>query len=321
VRTLHAHMLNALHYASAHGVRARVCRSLLLAAVLVAGLAGALAGTASAASAAAAAPSAPASSRPEVVAPTTGVMLTAAQATASPQACVDYAYAAIEGHTIATATSAACKGLTRTQVNQAAGTAIRMTLTGGSKPVRRQEAVAAAVWVRALITGPPPAPASPPAVTSNSKPAAIGSQSIELGLGNISELAAQVSALLAWLATAASGGWILIRWLRAGGNPLRRTPTSAPPAVILGHVGGGLVGLVLWAAFMLSGWAALAWIALGLLAPVAGAGMGVLALGLPRPGRPRPSARRPRIPVFAIFGHGLFATVALLLVLMATIGA
>jgi hypothetical protein len=315
-------MLNALRHACANSARARVCRGLLLAVVLAAGLAGALAGTASAA---VAAPSAPASVQPEVVAPATGVTLTAAQANASPQACVAYAYAAIEGHKVATATSAACQGLTRSQVNQAAGTAIRMTLTSGAKSVRRQEAVAAAAWVRALITGPPPAPvSSPPAPTSGGRASASvasGSQSIELGLGNISELAAQVGALLAWLATAASGGWILLRWLRAGGNPLRKSPTAAPPAVILGHVGGGLLGLVLWAAFMLSGWAALAWVAVGLLAPVAGAGMGVLALGLPKPGRPGLSPRRPRIPVFTIFAHGLFATVALLLVLMATIGA
>src|ERR1700761_6505615 len=303
------------------GARTRVYRGLLLAFVLAASLAGALAGTAAAADAAVAAPSAPASSRPGAVAPATGVTLTAAQANASPQACAAYAYAAIKGHTVVTATPAACKGLTRAQVNQAAGTAIRMTLTSGSKAVRRQEAVAAAVWVRSLITGPPPAPPSPPAVAAGGKPAASASGPIELGLGDISERAAQVGALLAWLATAASGGWILLRWLRAGGNPLRRTPTSAPPAVILGHVGGGLLGLVLWAAFMLSGWAVFAWVALGVMAPVAGAGMGVLALGLPRPEHPRPSARRPRIPVFAIFAHGLFVTVALLLVLMATIGA
>jgi hypothetical protein len=91
--------------------------------------------------------------------------------------------------------------------------------------------------------------------------------------------------------------------------------------VILGHVGGGLVGLVLWAAFMLSAWVVLAWIALGLLAPVAGAGMAVLLLGLPGPGRPGLIARRPRIPVLTIVAHGLFAATALLLVLLATIGA
>jgi len=100
---------------------------------------------------------------------------------------------------------------------------------------------------------------------------------------------------------------------------------AAPPAVILGHAGAGALGLVLWALFMLSGWAALAWIALGMLAPVAGLGMGVLLLGLPSPvrssGGARSAGRRPRIPVLAIATHGLFAVTVLLLVLMATIGA
>ncbi len=101
--------------------------------------------------------------------------------------------------------------------------------------------------------------------------------------------------------------------------------TAAPPAVILGHAGAGALGLVLWASFMLSGWSPLAWIAVGMLAPVAGLGMGVLLLGLPRPVRPAIGRRRPghraRVPALAIAAHGLFAVTALLLTLMAAIGA
>ncbi len=96
--------------------------------------------------------------------------------------------------------------------------------------------------------------------------------------------------------------------------------TAAPPAVILGHVGGAALGLVLWACFMLSGWVALAWTALAILAPVSGLGMSVLLLGLPGPLRTR-AAGRGRIPALAIAAHGVFAVTALLLVLMATIGA
>jgi hypothetical protein len=47
----------------------------------------------------------------------------------------------------------------------------------------------------------------------------------------------------------------------------------------------------------------------------------VLVLWLPGPGRPGLTARRSRTPVLVIFAHGLFAATALLLVLMATIGA
>jgi hypothetical protein len=261
---------------------------------------------------------------------TGGVALAAAltpaagQARGSGQACTAYAYAAIEGHRVITTTPAACAGLTRAQVNQAVGAAIRMTLVSGAKSARRKQAGAAAAWVQALVTTPGPAAASPPATSSGGGPSSAvpaGSASGELRLGGVSELAAQVGALLAWLAAAASGGLVLARWLGAGGSPVRRSATAAPPAVILGHVGGGLLGLVLWAGFMLGGGAVLAWIALGLLAPVAGAGMAVLVLGLPGPGRPRLAARRSRTPVLVIFAHGLFAATALLLVLVATIGA
>jgi hypothetical protein len=91
--------------------------------------------------------------------------------------------------------------------------------------------------------------------------------------------------------------------------------------------------------------AALAWTALAILAPVAGLGMGVLLLGLPGLARPpirarairarairarairaravgaRVPGRRAQIPVLAIVAHGMFAVTALLLVLMASIGA
>jgi hypothetical protein len=250
--------------------------------------------------------------------------LAADQVDGSQQECTAYAHAAIEAHTVITATPPACEGLTSTQVNQAMGTAIRMTLGNGTKSARRKQAAAAAVWVQALITVPGPAPASPPATSPGDRPVTgvpSGSVSSEQRLGGVSEVGAQFGALLAWLATAASGGLVLARWLRAGGSPLRRAATAAPPTVILGHVGGGLLGLVLWAAFMLGGAAILAWIALGLLPLVAGAGMAVLVVGLPSPRRPGFTARRPRVPVLAIFAHGLFAATALLLVLMATIGA
>jgi hypothetical protein len=246
--------------------------------------------------------------------------------------CVAYAYAAIERHQVIAATPAACRGLSRAEVNQAAGIAIRMTVTSGAKADRRKQAVAAARWARAMITVTAPVP-GPVASAATLRPSADGpagssgssGPSGGLGLGGVSEFAAKLAALLAWLATAASGGFVLVRWLLAGGSPLRRTVTSAPPVVILGHVGAGALGLVLWVSFMLSGWVALAWTALAILAPVAGLGMGVLLLGLPGPVRPRIGTRgkgpRARIPVLAIVGHGMFAATALLLVLMATIGA
>jgi hypothetical protein len=290
---------------------ALLCGGLPLSAALAVGLAGT-------------APAADAAPRAAAVPPAAGATLTAAGSGGSLQACVAYAYTAIRQHKVVTATPPACRGLSPTQVNQAAATAIRMTETRGTKSAQRKQAGAAARWVWAMITSPAPASASPRASSAAVRPAA-GGPAGGLGLGGVSELAAKVGALLAWLATAASGGWVLARWLLAGGSPLRRTMTAAPPAVILGHAGAGALGLVLWTCFTLSGWPALAWIALGLLAPVAGLGMGVLLLGLPGPVRPdigvRSPGRRARVPVLAIAGHGLFAVTTLLLVLMAAIGA
>ena len=281
-----------------------LCGGVPLSAALAAGLAGSPAGPAPATG---------------IAPPFTAATLTAADARGSLQACVAYAYAAIERQQLITATPAACRGLSRAQVNQAAGTAIRMSLTSGTKSARRKQAGAAARWTRALITGPVPVRAPVPASAATVRPSAGGTAGA-LGLGSVSELAAKAGALLAWLAAAASGGWVLARWLAAGGSPLRRTMTAAPPAVILGHVGGAALGLVLWACFMLSGWVALAWTALAILAPVSGLGMSVLLLGLPGPLRTR-AAGRGRIPALAIAAHGVFAVTALLLVLMATIGA
>jgi hypothetical protein len=296
---------------------ALLCGGLPLSAALAAGLAGSPADAASAESAASVAPQA------------TAATLTAADAGGSLQACVEYAYTAIERHQVIAATPAACRGLSRAEVNQAASIAIRMTLTSGAKSARRKQAGAAARWAQAMITGPAPVRGPVASAAAVQTPPADGPVDA-LGLGGVGESAAKAGALLAWLAAAASGGLVLARWLLAGGSPLRRTTTAAPPVVILGHVGAGALGLVLWVSFMLSGWVALAWTALAILAPVSGLGMSVLLLGLPGPVRPliearvseaRAPGRRTRIPVLAIVGHGMFAVTALLLVLMATIGA
>ena len=268
--------------------------------------------------------------------------------------CASYAYQAIRSHTRITALPAACHGLSGSDVNDAASMAIRQAAGRGAKSVWRKQAAAAEPWVSVLITRPAPAlPAASalPGQDTAGSGVAAGSDNGVAGLGGVSVFAVRMAALLAWLAAAASGGYVLIRWLRAGGR-LRGQATGAesraPAAVIAGHVGFALLGLLLWAAFMITGWTALAWTATGLLGPVAGAGMGILVLGLPRAGRPSAAApavpadagaarggtatliapapvsdrpARSRVPVFVIAAHGLFATVVLLLVITATIGA
>jgi hypothetical protein len=51
--------------------------------------------------------------------------------------------------------------------------------------------------------------------------------------------------------------------------------------VIAGHFGLALGGLVIWAAYLVAGWAALAWTAVGVLLPVAGLGVATVSIGLP----------------------------------------
>ena len=265
-------------------------------------------------------------------------------------ACTGNAYQAIRAHERLAGAPAACRGLSVDQISVAASMAIRIASGSGSKSESRRRAAAAEVYVSALIPGPvppvPPVPAGPPGGGVSG-----GTTGSRLGF---SELIAQAAALLTWAATAASGGWVLAGWFRAGGSLTglrRRTDTTAPPAVTLGHVGLGLLGLVLWGLFMITGLAALAWVSVGVLALVAGLGMGVLVLGLPNPrssrpagaravpgrpvlrGRGTPAATAPeravpparrvagRQPVGVIVAHGLFAIAALLMVALAAIGA
>lgn len=271
-------------------------------------------------------------------------------ATATVTGCERYAYHAIKTRARVTGMPAACAGLTRADLSQAAGTAIRQASGRGTKSARRKQDGAAYPWVSELFSAPAPAGTAQPgslAVTGTGDSGGTGGSR----LGGVSEFAVQLAALIAWLATAASGGYLLLRWLLAGGSLRRRTETSVPPAVLAGHFGFGLAGLAAWAVFMATGWPALAWASVVVLAPVAGLGMGVLALGLPSPRReerddreetpvrsgetgagnatatlvapPAAAVRRgrPRMPVLMIAAHGLFAATVLLLVITATIGA
>jgi hypothetical protein len=241
--------------------------------------------------------------------------------------CTTYAYRSIRAHERLASVPAACQALTPGQRNVAVGLAIRMASGTGSKSVWRRQAGAAAAYVSALITGPAPITPAPSASSSPDGVLAVPGAS-RLGFN---ESATEVAALLAWLATAGSGGWILIRWRRAGGRLARArgaADTAAPSAVILGHVGLGLLGLAIWTLFMITRWTAFAWISVGLLASVAGLGMTVLFSGLPSPRPPASPAsssssptRSGRQPAAAIAAHGLFVLATLLLVLLAAIGA
>ena len=265
-------------------------------------------------------------------------------------ACTAYAYRAIERHVLVTSRPAACGGLTSGQVSLAVGTAIREAVGGAPKAVARRRTAGDAHWVSALIT-------QPPAVGLETLPGGTGSGSAGSDaagtgggrLGGISDLAVRIAALLAWLVTAGSGAYLLLRWLLAGGRLRTRggagvgsvggssaggmvaggtaAAGTAPPGVAAGHAGFALTGLLGWTLFTITGWAWLAWACLAVLLPVAGLGMGILLLGLPAPavsGRP-PVGERPGVrgrrgvawPVIA--GHGIAAVTLLFLVITAAV--
>jgi len=279
------------------------------------------------------------------------------QATVS--ACTAYGVYAIQHRITVTRTPAACRGLSRAEINQAAARAIIQTAGGVRKAVWRKRASEEAPFLAHLFSTPPPVTGSLPALAAGSG-----------GSGRLGgkDFGMDIAALIAWLVTAGSGAYVLGSWLSHGGSLRRRTGgTGAPPAVIFGHFGLALTGLVIWIVYMVAGWAALAWTAVGVLLPVAGLGMAALAIGLPGlpslpdlTGRPVPavagsaaagssaggsvtgsttanrsttatgstvagspgraaSAKR-RLSPLIVVGHGVVAVTTMLLVLLAALG-
>jgi hypothetical protein len=93
-----------------------------------------------------------------------------------------------------------------------------------------------------------------------------------------------IAALIAWLVAAGSGAYVLGSWIARGGTlrrPARGAGTGSPPALLFGHFGLALCGLVFWVAYLVTDWAALAWVAVAVLLPVAGLGINTLVIGLP----------------------------------------
>jgi manganese efflux pump family protein len=269
---------------------------------------------------------------------------------ASVRACAAYGVHAIEHHITVTWTPVPCRGLSKTEVNRAVALAVVRVAGAAPKAVRRRRAAEAAIYVRYLVTAPPPGTSSLPAASRS--PASRGGR----------DLAMSVAALFAWLVTAGSGAYVLGSWIAQGGSLRHRaagTSTGSPPTVVFGHFGLALGGLVIWVTYLVTGWVALAWAAVGVLLPVAGLGMATLAVGLPgyrtaavtghpdgiqtirisaggaqtiRRGqdgsqpaiigtRTGTAPARARLSPLVVAGHGLLAVTTMLLVLLAALGA
>ncbi|TQC41320.1 hypothetical protein EEB14_55615 [Rhodococcus sp. WS4] len=144
-----------------------------------------------------------------------------------------------------------------------------------------------------------------------------------------------IAALITWLLTAVGGFYMLSVWIAKGG-PRRPSASHFPPALIFGHLALAVVGLVLWIIYLLTDTDALAWVAFIVLLPVAALGFTMLVRWIPSyraraavtataPGATAGAATEQvpaekHFPVVVVAGHGLFAVVTVVLVLLTALG-
>jgi hypothetical protein len=198
----------------------------------------------------------------------------------------------------------ACAGLSHEQLNIALARAVRAAVGPRPKAAERWAAEQESKYLEGLFTTVlPPSPA--PLSAAPRQPYA--------------DRPLQLAALGGWLATAAAGSYLLVRWVAAGRRRGHGRASRGAPTVLIAHASLAVSGLGIWTAFLSAGIADLAWLAVGLILVVAGLGMATLVTGLPEPragGSGRPAAQ-----VLAAGLHGVLATLAILLVLLAAVGA
>jgi hypothetical protein len=264
----------------------------------------------------------------------------------SVESCAEFGIRAIQHHVTVTSLPAACRGLTRAQVNLAVGQALyAMTSNVHGKAQRRARARELSPLLGQLVTTVPAQRGPPPTA------APAGGQASGPSLG--------YAALISWLITVGLGSWMMARWITRGGfRRARLSKAGRPPSLIFTHFGLAVAGLLVWGAYLATGLAAAAWAGCLLLLPVAGLGMALLILWLPErslvattvpaatvpaaqavpagatagtgavPGAnaaagaagPRPPAAR-HPPVLIVAAHGVFAVATILLALLAAVGS
>ncbi|MFF4547664.1 hypothetical protein [Streptomyces sp. NPDC001435] len=146
-----------------------------------------------------------------------------------------------------------------------------------------------------------------------------------------------IAALIAWVATASGGSYMLGTWIQRGGIRQQQSGTSRMPApVVFGHFALAAVGLVVWIIYVVADKSALAWTAFGLLLPVALLGFVMLARWIPvyqdrtaagaapaaaaAHGAEAAVPAERHFPLPVVLAHGLFAVVTLVLVLLTAVG-
>jgi hypothetical protein len=215
------------------------------------------------------------------------------------ESCVQFGVAAIRHHVTVTSLPPACRGLTGTQVDFAAGIALRSAGAGvRGKAQRRARIVKASHFLEHMFVA-VPAPRREP-------------QAPAPATGWISRTTLGWTALCTWLITIALGLGMMARWILrsraryAPGSRLRR-----PPALNFAHLGLASASLLIWIAYLATGLTGLAWAASALLPLVIGLGMTLVFLP--------PSASR-RSPVFTTGAHVIFAVATILFAVLTAIG-
>jgi manganese efflux pump family protein len=131
-----------------------------------------------------------------------------------------------------------------------------------------------------------------------------------------------IAALITWLVTAGLGFTMLRTWIAngalrpAGGD--RSAATRLPPPLVFGHFLLAAAGLVVWIIYLIIDKQVLVWIAFGLLVVVAI--LGDLLFARWWHSRREEAMPESRLPTPLVYGHGLFAVVTLVLVLLTGIG-
>ena len=238
---------------------------------------------------------------------------------ASAEGCYVFAVTALRQHVIVRHIPPACAGLGAQQVNLVIARAIRTVVGPLHKAAARRQAALDSRYLGGLVRPVPPPPA---AVVS----AGSGTTSATVAL--------RFAALAAWVAAAMAGAYLLAGRLPGDGRRRRLQVASKLPWIILGHAGLAVAGLCIWIAYTITSATALAWTDVGLTAVIAGLGMATLLAAIPEQrdsgsaqAAPAESAGRDsapfpaRAPVITIALHGILATLTILLVLLAAVGA
>jgi hypothetical protein len=93
-----------------------------------------------------------------------------------------------------------------------------------------------------------------------------------------------IAAVIAWLLTASIGVYMLRTWIVRGGlRRQRATGVGVPPALVFGHAGVAVTGLLIWIGFVNTEWDPLGWLGVGMVTTAIGLGVCTVTLWTPYP--------------------------------------